>query len=84
MDFSENLMQDKGHGYYCYLKPKSFPHLFLAYLTDPSDSGRIHSDVYTRWSNGDRDVIEGKNPISIIIFQKKISKLILSENQVLL
>ena len=24
------------------------------------DSGRIHSDVYTRWSNGDRDVIEGK------------------------
>ena len=23
-------------------------------------SGRIHSDVYTRWSNGDRDVIEGK------------------------
>ena len=63
MDFSENLMQDKGHGDYCYLKPKSFPSLFLAYLTDPSDSGRIHSDVYTRWSNGDRDVIEGKNPV---------------------
>ena len=41
MDFSEHLMQEKGHGDYCYLKPGSFPRLFLAYLTDPSDSGIV-------------------------------------------
>ena len=42
MDFSEHLMQEKGHGDYCYLKPGSFPRLFLAYLTDPSDSGIVY------------------------------------------
>ena len=71
MDFSENLMQEKGHGNYCYLKPESFPKLFLAYLTDPSDSGRIHSNVYTRWSNGDQDVVDGMKKFADLTTEAK-------------
>ena len=64
MDFSQDLMQQNGHGQYSYLKVVDLPAFFLAYLTDPSDSGRIHSDVYTRWSNGDQQVIEGMNKLA--------------------
>ncbi|KAG9352707.1 hypothetical protein JZ751_021121 [Albula glossodonta] len=42
MDFSKELMDENGY----------------AYLNDPSDSGRIHSNVRQRWLNGDLDVIE--------------------------
>lgn len=28
------------------------PSFWLAYLNDPSDSGRIHSNVRQRWLNG--------------------------------
>jgi len=59
MDFSQELMSENGHGNYSYLKITDLPRFFLAYLTDPSDSGRIHSDVYTRWKNGDQLVKEG-------------------------
>ena len=59
MDFSQDLMEAQGHGNYSYLKVENLPKFFLAYLTDPSDSGRIHSDVYAKWSKGDQDVIEG-------------------------
>ena len=57
MDFSEDLMSEKGHGNYSYLQVENLPSFFLAYLTDPSDSGRIHSDVYARWQSGDQFVI---------------------------
>ena len=32
------------------------PALFLAYLADPSDSGKIHNDVRRRYDAGDKDV----------------------------
>ena len=53
MDFSQDLMKENGHGNYSYINVANLPRLFLAYLTDPSDSGRIHSDVYSRWKKGD-------------------------------
>ena len=59
MDFSEELMSQNGHGQYVYLKCEDLPNFFLVYLTDPSDSGRIHSDVYQRWTRGDTEVING-------------------------
>ena len=30
----------------------SLPKFWLAYQSDPSDSGKIHSDVSIRWKNG--------------------------------
>lgn len=59
MDFDEELMSQKGHGDYISLSTEHLPTFFLAYLTDPSDSGKIHSNVYERWSHGDEEVKTG-------------------------
>lgn len=72
MDFSKDLMENQGHGLYSYLKPQQkLPKIFLAYLTDPSDSGRIHSDVYQRWENGDSQVIEGMQKFANLTLEAK-------------
>ena len=38
-------------GVYVNMDQDKLPPLWLAYLGDPSDSGKIHSDVSTRWKN---------------------------------
>ena len=52
MNFSEKLMKEQGHGLYKYITPPTMPKFFLAYLGNPSDSGKIHSDVALRYSKG--------------------------------
>ncbi|XP_043195187.1 glucuronokinase 1-like [Amphibalanus amphitrite] len=60
MDFSRELMESRGYGEYRYLTAGGpLPPLFLAYLADPSDSGKMHSDISLRWKRGDDDVIAG-------------------------
>ncbi len=58
MDFSEALMLSRGFGQYenLPLLPSELPFLYLSYLGDPSDSGRIHSDVRRRFDGGDEGV----------------------------
>ncbi|XP_048588400.1 glucuronokinase 1 isoform X2 [Nematostella vectensis] len=56
MDFSASLMEMQGHGDYIPLDVRSSPPLWLAYYTDPSDSGKIHSNVRERWNQGDPEV----------------------------
>ncbi len=58
MDFSEALMLSRGFGEYenLPLLPSELPFLYLSYLGDPSDSGRIHSDVRRRFDGGDEGV----------------------------
>uniref|UniRef100_W5KR21 Glucuronokinase with putative uridyl pyrophosphorylase n=1 Tax=Astyanax mexicanus TaxID=7994 RepID=W5KR21_ASTMX len=58
MDFSKQLMEERGYGEYIPLDMSSLPVFWLAYLGDPSDSGRIHSNVRQRWLNGESDVVE--------------------------
>ncbi|XP_049322777.1 glucuronokinase with putative uridyl pyrophosphorylase isoform X2 [Astyanax mexicanus] len=58
MDFSKQLMEERGYGEYIPLDMSSLPAFWLAYLGDPSDSGRIHSNVRQRWLNGESDVVE--------------------------
>ncbi|XP_065833814.1 uncharacterized protein [Oscarella lobularis] len=57
MDFDYKLMETQGHGFYESLDASDLPPLWLAYISDPSDSGRAHSDIRTRWNNGDADVL---------------------------
>ena len=53
MDFSRELMESRGYGQYEYLTPGgALPPLFLAYLANPSDSGKMHSDINLRWKRG--------------------------------
>lgn len=39
-------------GNYSHIAVKELPTFWLAYLGDPSDSGKIHSDVNQRWKSG--------------------------------
>ena len=58
MDFSRDLMERSGHGRYEPVDPRLLPGLYLAYISEPSDSGVIHNDVRFRWEKGDPVVRE--------------------------
>ena len=58
MDFSKELFEKQGHGNYENMNPQGLPTVFLAYVADPSDSGKIHNDVRKRWISGDKVVID--------------------------
>ncbi|KAL1530773.1 hypothetical protein AB1Y20_001671 [Prymnesium parvum] len=58
MDFSKELLESQGHGNYVRLPVENLPFLWLAYLSDPSNSGKIHSDVKARWSSGEKCVVD--------------------------
>ncbi|XP_056905671.1 uncharacterized protein LOC130534959 isoform X1 [Takifugu flavidus] len=52
MDFSRTLMDEHGYGSYVSMDMGALPPFWLAYLSDPSDSGRIHSNIRQRWLSG--------------------------------
>lgn len=56
MDFDEERMKRDGHGLYVPLDIDLFPPLYIAMVSDPSDSGGIHSPVRVRWERGDPEV----------------------------
>ena len=56
MDFAQPLLEERGYGEYVRLPLADLPLLWLAFLSDPSNSGKIHSDVKTRWQQGDKEV----------------------------
>ncbi|XP_043115329.1 glucuronokinase with putative uridyl pyrophosphorylase isoform X1 [Puntigrus tetrazona] len=58
MDFNKQLMDERGYGEYIPLDMSELPLFWLAYLGDPSDSGRIHSNVRQRWLSGESAVVE--------------------------
>jgi len=59
MDFAKELITSRGYGDYQRLPIENLPLLWLAYMNDPSDSGKIHSDVKARWMQGENKVVEG-------------------------
>ncbi|XP_069391182.1 glucuronokinase with putative uridyl pyrophosphorylase [Paralichthys olivaceus] len=58
MDFSKKLMEEQGYGNYVSMDMSNLPLFWLAYLSDPSDSGRIHSNIRQRWLSGEPLVVE--------------------------
>ena len=60
MDLSTELLKLRGFGAYenIALPLEELPQLFLVYLSDPSDSGKIHNDVKMRWLNGEQQVVD--------------------------
>ncbi|TWW76668.1 uncharacterized protein LOC130534962 [Takifugu flavidus] len=58
MDFSRTLMDERGYGSYVSMDMGALPPFWLAYLSDPSDSGRIHSNIRQRWLSGEPLVVE--------------------------
>ncbi|KAF2360174.1 GHMP kinase N-terminal domain [Trinorchestia longiramus] len=67
MDFSRELLERDHHGRYEHIslhEDVQLPSFFLAYRPDPSDSGRIHSDVRDRFDRGDVAVVEGMTELA--------------------
>ena len=63
MDFAEKFMKDHGYGQYTTLHKTATTFLqslpfWLAFESDPSDSGKIHSKVRERFLEGDETVIK--------------------------
>ena len=58
MDFSKDLMATQGHGDYQYLDSSLIPNLFLAYLSQPADSGKVHSNLKYRYQQNDQLVVK--------------------------
>uniref|UniRef100_A0A4W5JTW5 Glucuronokinase with putative uridyl pyrophosphorylase n=1 Tax=Hucho hucho TaxID=62062 RepID=A0A4W5JTW5_9TELE len=73
MDFSKQLMDEQGYGDYIPMDMSSLPPLWLAYLSDPSDSGRIHSNVRQRWLNGEAEVVEAMKSFAALTDQARVA-----------
>jgi glucuronokinase len=57
MDFDRAGLEVRGHGEYVRIERTLLPPLFLAYAMDPSNSGKIHSDVRRRFEENDPEVV---------------------------
>ncbi|XP_046854466.1 uncharacterized protein LOC124447545 [Xenia sp. Carnegie-2017] len=64
MDFDKEIIKKQGYGNYVNLPVDVIPKLWLAYVTDPSDSGKIHSNVRQKWEQGDEEVIAAMKTFS--------------------
>ncbi|XP_057695357.1 glucuronokinase with putative uridyl pyrophosphorylase isoform X2 [Corythoichthys intestinalis] len=73
MDFSKNLMEEQGYGNYISLDMSSLPQFWLAYLNDPSDSGRIHNNVRQRWLSGEPLVVEAMKTFAEFTDQARVA-----------
>jgi glucuronokinase len=59
MDFDKQLIEKQGYGFYERIDPQLLPKLYVAYNTNLSKvSGKVHSDVRTRFDRGEKDVID--------------------------
>lgn len=59
MDFSKELIDRQGYGYYEELDPDLLPNLFVAYHTELAEgSESIHNNVRERWLQGDAEVVQ--------------------------
>lgn len=82
MDFSKEYMEKMGHGVYKPMDISLLPPLHLIYAENPSDSGKVHSNVRKRWLEGDkfiRSSIEEVAKIALdgksVLLEKKYSDL---------
>ncbi|KAI9283225.1 hypothetical protein BY458DRAFT_427791, partial [Sporodiniella umbellata] len=58
MDFNQEQMNSKGYGLYQRLDVSLLPPLWLAYIADPEDSGKVHSTVKQRFFKGDKEIVD--------------------------
>jgi len=90
MNFDKEIIETKKHGYYERIDPKLLPNLYIAYKTELGKvSGKVLSDIKTRWERGDEHVVQTLKRIADIaeegkeaIRQKDVKKLnqLINEN----
>lgn len=90
MNFDKEIMETKKHGDYERIDPKLLPKLYIAYKTELGKvSGKVLSDIKTRWERGDQHAVKTLKRIADIaeegkeaIHQKDVNKLskLINEN----
>ncbi|RHZ49007.1 hypothetical protein Glove_535g19 [Diversispora epigaea] len=73
MDFEKELTEKNGGiGKYERIDENLLPKGFwIAYEVNPSDSGKIHSDVTKKYENGDQKIIEAMNKLASLAEKTK-------------
>lgn len=72
MNFDKKIMGSKKHGFYERLDPALLPELYIAYKTELGKvSGKVLSDIRTKYENGDSFVIDTLNQIADLAEQGK-------------
>ncbi|CAB4415107.1 unnamed protein product [Rhizophagus irregularis] len=80
MDFNKDQMIKHGFGIYERLDINSLPKgLWIAYELNPSDSGKIHSDVRKRYERGDQKVIDAMK--QLISFTEQARNILIHKNE---
>jgi glucuronokinase len=72
MNFDKKIMDAKKHGDYERIDPKLLPKLYIAYKTELGKvSGKVLSDIKTRWERGDEPVVKTLQRIADIAEEGK-------------
>ncbi|RIA95432.1 ribosomal protein S5 domain 2-type protein [Glomus cerebriforme] len=80
MDFNKDHMIEHGVGIYERLDINSLPkELWIAYEQNPSDSGKIHSDVRKRYERGDQKVIDAMKQFTL--FAEQARNILIQRNE---
>ncbi|KAF9608923.1 hypothetical protein IFM89_012091 [Coptis chinensis] len=64
MDFRKDYMDKFGHGIYTPMETRLLPPLHLIYAENPSDSGKVHSNVRKRWLNGEELIVSSMKEVA--------------------
>jgi galactokinase/mevalonate kinase-like predicted kinase len=71
MDFNKEQMQTYGYGIYESLSVAKLPSLWIAYCSNPKDSGKVHSDINRRFLDNDPIVLEAMTKFASFAEQAK-------------
>ena len=75
MDFQKDLMINRGYGNYSSLNlhNECLKGLWIAYVAQPKNSGKVHNLVRQRFENGDLEVLNGMKTLSDLSDQAAIA-----------
>lgn len=71
MDFNKENMDKLGYGIYIPMDLSLLPPLYLIYVANPSDSGKVHSKVRQRWLDGDELIVSSMLEVTNIAEEGK-------------
>ncbi|TPX44126.1 galactokinase [Synchytrium endobioticum] len=57
MDFDQALMEARKYGEYERVDASIWVDLWLAYVAQPKESGKVHNDIRAQFHNGDQEVV---------------------------
>lgn len=72
MDFDTASFALRGHGTYLPLDIRRLPPLYLAFIAEPSFSGKVHSPLRLRFDRGEKEVVEAMKQFAEFAEQARV------------